>query len=564
MSLVCSLAAFAALVGSNVLPADTKFYSHGENQPFCVERNGVSFCFAPGTPADYVRKMIARLPPIPAGQITPQYQIGGRWSTTASGGTGTRGNPTTLTYSFAPDGTAMPGAAGEPATPSNLTSQFNTAFTSLGGEATWKAKIRTALTGWSNFGALTYVEVTDDGASLPGNNGRNSAPTRGDVRISGHTIDGAGRILAYNYFPNFGDMVLDTADTVNFARTANDYRFLRNTIAHEHGHGLGFDHSDPIIGTKLMEAFLNTGFDGQQDDDIRAVQRNYGDRSENNDSSATATNLGTINGLRTVPNLSTDSSTDVDWFTLPVSANSALTVRVIPVGSTYNIGPQGGTTVSVDTLRINNLSFDVYAANGTTLLTSRNVAGKGDAEVLTNFVPSGANGQVYLRTYNTGTIVNDVQRYRLEVEINESSLSGSVTMQGCLNRSQEMTFDFRVGGVSQFTRTVTLDSSGSFAINNIPPDNYIVSVKGAKWLRKNVAVDLTNGDFNGFTVILLAGDADDDNRVDINDLLALISVYNTSVPGGGFTDPVDFNCDALYDINDLLFLIANYNTLGDE
>ncbi len=84
MSLVCSLAAFAAIVGSNVLPSDAKLYSHGENQPFCVERNGVSFCFAPGTSARYVRKMIDRLTPTPVGQITTQFQIGRRWSITAA------------------------------------------------------------------------------------------------------------------------------------------------------------------------------------------------------------------------------------------------------------------------------------------------------------------------------------------------------------------------------------------------------------------------------------------------------------------------------------------------
>ena len=366
------------------------------------------------------------------------------------------------------------------------------------------------------------------------------------------------------YFPDAGDMVLDTADTANFARTANDYRFLRNTIAHEHGHGLGISHSDPRNGTKLMEAFLNTGFDGQQDDDIRAVHRNYGDFLENNDTSATATNLGTINGLRVLENISTDGSTDVDWYTFPVAANSTLTVRLIPVGSAYQIGPQDGTLTPVDTLRINDLGFDVYASNGSTLLTSRNSAAAGETETLSNFGANSANGQVYLRVFNSGTIVDDPQRYRLEIEVNESSISGVVAMQGCLNRSQQITFDFRVGGVSQFTRTATLDSSGSFTLSNLPPDNYTVSVKGAKWLRKNVAVDLTNGDFNNFNVVLPAGDANNDNRVNISDLLALIRVYNTPASGGGFTDSTDFNCDGQNDIADLLLLIANYNTVGDE
>ena len=50
-----------------------------------------------------------------------------------------------------------------------------------------------------------YVFVNDDRAPSRGAPGFGAA--RGDVRIAGRTIDGNFGILAYNFFPDTGDMV---------------------------------------------------------------------------------------------------------------------------------------------------------------------------------------------------------------------------------------------------------------------------------------------------------------------------------------------------------------------
>jgi len=77
----------------------------------------------------------------------------------------------------------MPNAFGEPATPNDINAKFNPAFT--GGAATWKAKIRAGITQWSNFGAITYNEVGDDGSAVdPFQTGSNSARFM-DVRTPG-------------------------------------------------------------------------------------------------------------------------------------------------------------------------------------------------------------------------------------------------------------------------------------------------------------------------------------------------------------------------------------------
>ena len=54
--------------------------------------------------------------------------------------------------------------------------------------------------------------------------------TRGDVRIGGHLIDGNSNVLAYNFFPNHGEMIIDTGDSF-YSGTTNNSRGLRNTTA---------------------------------------------------------------------------------------------------------------------------------------------------------------------------------------------------------------------------------------------------------------------------------------------------------------------------------------------
>ena len=80
-------------------------------------------CFKDGTPQWYVEQAIARaalqrvdfsLSGTPAGEY--QFPDTNRWYRTASNGSGLgQGDPTTITWSVIPDGTPIPGYAGEPA-----------------------------------------------------------------------------------------------------------------------------------------------------------------------------------------------------------------------------------------------------------------------------------------------------------------------------------------------------------------------------------------------------------------------------------------------------------------
>ena len=97
----------------------------------------------------------------------------------------------------------------------------------------------------------------------------------------------------------------------------------------------------------------------------------------------------------------------------------------------------------------------------------------------------------------------------------------------------------------------------------MPAGEYTVSLKGEKWLRKNITVDTTNGSVSSANATLLAGDANNDNAVDVADLLQIINHYNKISTDTEFLDAADFNCDGADDVADLLLVIANYNKQGN-
>ncbi len=144
-----------------------------------------------------------------------------------------------------------------------------------------------------------------------------------------------------------------------------------------------------------------------------------------------------------------------------------------------------------------------------------------------------------------------------------TTVAGTVALQGIVNAAQPIGFTFRPTVGSAFTRNATLTASGGYSLTNIPAGTYTLSIKGAKWLRKNIAVNSGAGNVANANATLRAGDANNDNFVDISDLILLIGAYNQSSPAAGYNATADFNADGSNDIADLLLLISNYNQQGD-
>lgn len=378
------------------------------------------------------------------------FQIGDRWTRTATNpNTGGQGDPITLRWGIVADGTSISAGTGAPEVVSGsilrsfLDSQFGAG---PGGsdltQRPWFSLFSSSFNRWSQLAGLSYVyEPNDDGVQINGSTStsfQGVVGVRGDVRIGGHSIDGqaGSNILAYNYFPDGGEMVIDTDNTSFYVPTGTGPLGTRNVIMHEHGHGLGFNHVESNNSTQLMEPFVSVAFDGPQLDDVLAVQRNYGDAREKgngNDTAASADSLGTFvgagsasvgtNGATTfvAPTdadfLSIDDESDTDLFSFTVLPGSQVTLTLDPKGPTYNQGPQGsgaaGTQTSFNASLQNDLTLSLIGSDGTTVLDFANAFGLGGTETLSEVLLLG--GTYYAKI--AGLTVDTIQLYQLDLAV---------------------------------------------------------------------------------------------------------------------------------------------------
>jgi serralysin len=356
-----------------------------------------------------------------------------RWSITASGSPGASGTPATLTWSFAPDGTSIPGEG-----TSNLISYFDGLFNvSSGGsdltQRPWFTYFKQSFDRWTELGGITFnYESHDSGSTLNSSNG--ALGVRGDIRIGGALIDGPSNTLAYTYLPNSGDMVVDTGETNFYSNSSNNHRQLRNTLMHELGHAFGLNHIESSTDAILMEPVINLSIDGPQLDDIRGIQGMYGDAFEKsngglgNGTAARATSLGSLGiggtlavgsdaiGGQSVSSTETDfvsiaNSSDADFFSFTIAAPTLLDATLTPLGGIFNQGVEGGVQSSFNANARNNLALSIFASNGTTLLGTANLSAAGGLETLSN-ISLAAAGKYFARI--TGADDN-VQLYELHL-----------------------------------------------------------------------------------------------------------------------------------------------------
>ena len=373
-------------------------------------------------------------------QSAKAYEVYGRWSTTATDGSGLgQGDPTTLTWSFLADGVSMGAAvavAGESTDSSSLISFLDTNFGAGPGgsdltQRPWFDIFQDSYDRLEELSGLTFVyEPNDDGASFSGTPG--SLGVRGDMRLGGHSVDGQGgsNILAYNWYPNNGDMVIDTDNATYFSSQATGFR---NVLMHETMHGLGVEHIESSDASFLLEPFISTTFYGPQLDDVLALQRVYGDvyeKNGGNDTPETATDFGIVNhgdsvilgtaGDSTVITagetdfLSVDGTSDQDFFRFEITSPAKISAILAPKGTTYQVGPQGGSQSELDTTALNDLVLGLFGSD-TNLppLTSSDGFGAGGTESILDFELASA-GEYFLHVWGWD---DDVQLYQIELSV---------------------------------------------------------------------------------------------------------------------------------------------------
>ena len=362
-----------------------------------------------------------------------------------------QGQGTTLSWSLVPDGLSIPSGVGEGTQTSTLFATMDAKFNN--NRALWISLLDQSFQRWAEVSNNEYIFVTngtddwDDGANW-GTGGNDS--TRGDVRIGMKNLfNQQGGTLAYNGFPTSSDMVMDSNE--NWQSGGANFRFMRNIIIHEHGHGLGFAHICPVAGISLMEPLLNTSFDGPQHDDIRAVHRGYGDEYEPNDSIGIAADLGTLpSGITTPSTLpspagnftsatSLDDNSDRDFYRINFAVPAELSVTVTPIGRTYDDSDQFsngncGSGNVIDSRQIHDLRLRLLDSGGSVILDV-NDNGLGQNESFSSeLVDAGeyfvqilaANSANFSQMYNLSFDVADAPECATDPECDDGDPSNGV------------------------------------------------------------------------------------------------------------------------------------------
>jgi Matrixin/Bacterial pre-peptidase C-terminal domain/PKD domain len=376
----------------------------------------------------------------------------------SSNGNAARAN---LTMSFPADGTTW--GAG-PTGPNSLRARFTTMF-GAGNEDRGFELIRQAFAGWERYNGLVFSEVADNNSALDNNVARQS--TRGDIRVGGISDAGAASqgVLAYNFFPNGGgDMTfIDQQFTAGLmANPNNNYRYFRNVVAHELGHGIAFAHVVPCSQTKLMEPQASSAFEMVQIDDRRGAGGAYGDRYSGNNSAANARDLGDLTSpsVRSVieRDLSTNGSsgpngTNTDWFRFTLGSTQNVVITVQPTGGTYSGGSQtsgcNGSTTSLVATQAGNLNVELRSgATGGTILQSAASAAAGSAETIT--ANNLAAGTYFVRVVDVGPNANQtVQLYDLTCRV-ANTTAVPVAVLGINKRIQAGQLAFFLGNINSY------------------------------------------------------------------------------------------------------------------
>ena len=403
------------------------------------------------------------------------YLWGTRWTNTASGSyANSPGTAVTLTWSLAPDGTNIPASADHhDAGTSSLISTLDDTFGAGPGgndltQRPWFTFYEQAFARMSELSGVTYVyEPNDDGSSF--NNAAGVLGVRGDVRIGSTSFYSDSTILAYNFYPSVGDMVLNNKyfRASNFANPDNSYRYFRNCIMHESMHGMGIKHVQSDNAAFLIEPGHQTSFEGPQLDDILAMQRLYGDRYEkngNNNTRERATQLGQLTpsqsiAIGTLGDSTVVNSTDLDFVSISGTADSDYFSFTIPANSIYDVNlqltPRGTTYRTREQLdpppaytnffarELNDLQLRLYNSAGALLNSSNNTPAGGDEAITRQLTP----GTYYARISGS---IDDVQLYGL----NLLAAFRNLTWVGSVNStwSASFTANFQqASGVTAFT-----------------------------------------------------------------------------------------------------------------
>jgi hypothetical protein len=316
-----------------------------------------------------------------------------------------------ITYSFIPDGTAIPGTSG-----SVMFQKFN----AIAPTATWEAAIEAAASTWEAGANAQLALVSETGQNAIGASGDEQGDSRfGDIRIGAAPL--ASGVLAETFLPPAsngssiaGDIIFNS--NVNY-RVNNGGIDLQTVALHEFGHalGLGDQSADPNSAMYYNFNGVKTSLDA---DDLIGIQSIYGapqyDRFNQglikNGSVLTATNiLPYLNGSNdqiVLPGLMNTTAGQQEDYSLVVPSGAAATM-----------------TVTVQSSNLSSFAPGLYVLNSSLQFVAQVTApATYGATLTTATIPVTAGQKYYIKVASAGTY-GRVGTYGLEVNLGTQSLS---------------------------------------------------------------------------------------------------------------------------------------------
>ncbi|HEY6505430.1 MAG TPA: N,N-dimethylformamidase beta subunit family domain-containing protein [Chitinophagaceae bacterium] len=224
----------------------------------------------------------------------------------------------------------------------------------------------------------------------------------------------------------------------------------------------------------------------------------------------------------------------------------------------------------------NELNFNITAASGSTNLRAMLPAYSG-SDVLTEI----RRGSIVIPF--TFSVIKGIQYAFFDASVTANytahygaatttTITGQVTLQGrppapSVEWSVSVTVELYTTGnpTPVATFNTTTNTSGQFIVTGVPAGTFNIRVKSSHTLAR-VKTDqaLLAGNNNIDFGILLEGDANNDNSVDLLDFSILLATYNKITGDTGYDARADFNGDEAVDLLDFSLLLLNYNVNGEE
>ncbi|MCE9559172.1 MAG: hypothetical protein K8R88_09490 [Armatimonadetes bacterium] len=186
-------------------------------------------------------------------------------------------------------------------------------------------------------------------------------------------------------------------------------------------------------------------------------------------------------------------------------------------------------------------------------------------------VPPGVRNLQILRTYEDrrsgqGMDLDNI-KYQILPIPQPKSISGVVTLSDFSGQIAGQLVDVEVDDFispAPEHQTATLGADGSYSISTFRQGDARITIKGSHWLRRHaISTDIPVGGLTGVNAVLINGDCNGDDVIDLTDYTAVVTDFNSLVGDPNYHTSTDLNGDGVIDLTDYTILVTQFNGVGD-